>query len=59
MMLERGSRDFWVYKRDLAITAPRQQMIRQTQDGIPYLAPAAVLLSKPNTADRKTNVTSV
>lgn len=46
MMLERGSRDFWVYKRDLAITAPRQQMIRQTQDGIPYLAPAAVLLFK-------------
>lgn len=43
----------WVYKRDPAITAPRQQFIRQTLNGIPYLAPAAVLLFNAKHRRRK------
>jgi hypothetical protein len=46
MMLERGTPDIWAYKRDPAIHAPRTEIIRKTADGIPYLAPAAVLLFK-------------
>lgn len=46
MMLERGTPERWVYKRDPAISAPRAAMIRRSVTGIPYLAPAAVLLFK-------------
>ncbi|GAA3114638.1 hypothetical protein GCM10010520_68160 [Rhizobium viscosum] len=46
MMLERGTADSWVYKRDPAIGAPRAEMIRTSPGGIPYLAPEAVLLFK-------------
>jgi len=46
MMIENGTPDRWVYKRDAAITCPRGDAIRRSPDGIPYLGPAAVLLFK-------------
>ena len=46
MMLERGTPSEWVYKRDPAIRAPRAAVIRRDAAGIPYLAPATVLLFK-------------
>ena len=46
MMIERGTPQSWVYKRDPAIRAPRGDMVRLSSTGIPYLAPSAVLLFK-------------
>ena len=46
MMPERGTPATWVYKRDLSLTMPRSAMIRKTSDGLPFLAPAAILLFK-------------
>ncbi|MGZ9724245.1 nucleotidyltransferase domain-containing protein [Rhizobium miluonense] len=46
MMLERGTSSTWIYKRDPSIQAPRSEIIRISDTGIPYLAPAAVLLFK-------------
>lgn len=46
MMLECGSRETWVYKRDPRLTCPRNAIVAETADGIPYLRPAAVLLFK-------------
>lgn len=46
MMLEPGTRDSWVYKRDPTIIRPRADMVITTSDGIPYLKPAAILLFK-------------
>lgn len=46
MMIERGTPDTWVYKRDPAIRAPRRDVVLNTGDGLPYLAPSAVLLFK-------------
>lgn len=46
MMIEPGSPDRWVYKREPSISAPRKEMVARTADGIPYLKPAAVLLFK-------------
>lgn len=46
MMIERGTRDFWVYKREPSIRVPRTSAIRRTSAGIAYLAPALVLLFK-------------
>ncbi len=46
MMIEPGTPDEWVYKRDHAIRAPRTGMVAKTPEGIPYLAPPAVLLFK-------------
>lgn len=46
MMLERGTPSTWVCKRDASIHAPRSEAIRTSNAGIPYLAPAAVLLFK-------------
>lgn len=46
MMIETGSPSRWVYKRDPAIHAPRSAVVRTSAEGIPYLAPAAVLLFK-------------
>ena len=46
MMIEPGTPDLWVYKRDATITRPRADMVAVTPDGIPYLKPAAVLLFK-------------
>jgi hypothetical protein len=46
MMIEDGTADRWVYKRDPSIAFPRAEMIATTADGIPYLRPAGVLLFK-------------
>jgi hypothetical protein len=46
MMIERGTPQNWVYKRDPAISAPRADMVRFSRTRIPYLSPAAVLLFK-------------
>ena len=46
MMIEPGTPDVWVYKRDPAITRSRAEMVAMTDDGLPYLNPAAVLLFK-------------
>jgi hypothetical protein len=44
MMVDRGSPDIWVYKRDPSFTLSRTEAIRATADGIRYLAPHIVLL---------------
>ncbi len=46
MMIEPGTPDTWVYKRDPRISVPRAKMVAKTTDGIPYLGPAAILLFK-------------
>ena len=46
MMLEDGTPETWVYKRDPSIRRPRGEMVQVTAEGIPYLAPQAVLLFK-------------
>lgn len=46
MMLEDGTPETWVYKRDPSIRRPRPDVVRATADGVPYLAPEAVLLFK-------------
>lgn len=46
MMLEEGTPETWVYKRDPAINRPRREMVHVTLDGIAYLAPEAILLFK-------------
>jgi hypothetical protein len=46
MMLEPGTPQTWVCKRDPQIRAPRNEFVRSTVDGIPYLAPAPILLFK-------------
>lgn len=46
MMMECGSQQTWVYKRDPTIRMPRDHIIRTNDAGISYLAPAAVLLFK-------------
>ncbi|WP_420862134.1 nucleotidyltransferase domain-containing protein [Algirhabdus cladophorae] len=46
MMIEPGTPQTWIYKRDTAIAANRSQMINLSPDGIKYLNPAAVLLFK-------------
>ncbi|WP_337181721.1 amino acid transporter [Shinella sp.] len=46
MMLEDGTPETWVYKRDPSIRRPRGEMVRLTEEGIAYLAPEAVLLFK-------------
>jgi hypothetical protein len=46
MMIERGTKDRWFYKRNNAISQPRDQAIYQNDQGILFLAPANVLLFK-------------
>lgn len=46
MMIEPGTFETWVYKRDPTISRPRAEMVGTTAEGIPYLKPAAVLLFK-------------
>ena len=53
MMVERGTKDLWVYKRDPGFTLPRTAAVRRDRAGVPYLAPAIVLLFKAkNTRDK-------
>ncbi|MGQ2916844.1 MULTISPECIES: nucleotidyltransferase domain-containing protein [Rhizobium] len=46
MMIEPGTDESWVYKREPQISRPRTEMVSRTAGGIPYLNPAAVLLFK-------------
>jgi hypothetical protein len=46
MMIEPGTPETWVYKREPEITRPRSEMVAQTPDGVAYLKPAAILLFK-------------
>jgi hypothetical protein len=46
MMIERGTPDLWRYKRDGSLAILRDTAIRKSKTGIPYLAPALVLLFK-------------
>jgi hypothetical protein len=46
VMIEPGTTDNWVYKRDPSIVYPRAEMVLRSADGIPYLRPAAILLFK-------------
>jgi hypothetical protein len=46
VMVDPGDEHCWVYRRDVRIRASRQEMLGRSQDGIPYLRPAAVLLFK-------------
>jgi hypothetical protein len=46
MMLEDGTLDTWTYKRDPSICRPREEVVRVSAEGIPYLAPEAILLFK-------------
>jgi hypothetical protein len=53
MMVERGTKEHWVYKRDPTFTLPRAAAVRQNERGMPYLAPAIVLLFKARHARDK------
>jgi hypothetical protein len=46
VMLEPGDLQTWVFRRDPAISAPRDAMIDHGADAVPYLAPQGVLLYK-------------
>lgn len=46
MMIEPGTCETWAYKRDPSLTRPRGEAVAMTNDGIPYLRPACVLLFK-------------
>lgn len=53
MMIESGSADVWVYKRDQSVRFPRAEMVFLSGEGIPYLRPAATLLFKARHARPK------
>jgi hypothetical protein len=53
VMLEPGDETTWVYRRDESIRAPRDFMVRQTGDGIPFVAPHGALLFKAKAARPK------
>lgn len=46
MMLEDGTPETWVYKRDPSIRLPRVKAVRRAAGGVAYLAPEIVLLFK-------------
>lgn len=46
MMIERGTPDLWIYRRNPTIRMPRTNAVHRSLSGIPYLAPANVLLFK-------------
>jgi hypothetical protein len=54
VMLEPGDRQTWVYRRNSRITALRDEFVLRDRQGIPFLAPQAVLLFKA-AARRKDN----
>ena len=53
VMLEPGDESTWVYRRDESIRAPRDFMVRQTADGMPFVAPHGALLFKAKGARPK------
>jgi hypothetical protein len=46
IMLEPGTTDEWVFRRDSSVRRQRPDMIGRTIEGIPFLNPAGVLLFK-------------
>ncbi len=46
IMLEQGTVEKWVFRRNDEIWRPRSEMIGKTSDGLPFLNPAGVLLFK-------------
>ncbi len=46
MMMEPGTPDLWIYKRDHTLRMARSDAVRVSHAGIPYLAPIIVLLFK-------------
>ncbi|NIF31796.1 nucleotidyl transferase AbiEii/AbiGii toxin family protein [Enterobacter sp. Cy-643] len=56
MMLEPGTPENWVYKRDRQIKRHRDEMVGVTTTGIPYLNPSAVLLFKAKYSRAKDKV---
>ncbi len=46
VMVEPGDDEWWVFRRDDRIRAPRSEMIARTPSSIPYLRPEGVLLYK-------------
>lgn len=46
MMIEPGTPETWICKRAPAIARPRAEAVLHSPEGIPYLAPAAILLLK-------------
>ncbi|MBN9253484.1 MULTISPECIES: amino acid transporter [unclassified Mesorhizobium] len=46
MMIEPGTPDLWICKRNPTISRPRAEIIGFSREGVPYLKPAAVLLFK-------------
>jgi hypothetical protein len=48
IMLEPGTADEWVFRRDGRIRRPHADMVGRTKDGLPFLNPAGVLLFKAN-----------
>jgi hypothetical protein len=51
--LEPGDRQTWISHRDERLSLPLSDVIRRTPEGIPYLAPATVLLAKAKHARDK------
>ena len=53
VMSEPGDAGVWKCRRDESIAAPRSEILRRSAEGIPYLAPEAVLLFKAKAARPK------
>jgi hypothetical protein len=53
VMIEPGDEDWWVYRRDERVRAPRASMTGRTADGIPYLLPHGSLLYKAKSPGAK------
>jgi hypothetical protein len=50
LMLDEGDREVWIYRRDARIRRPMSAVVRQTADGLRYLAPEIQLLYKSKVA---------
>ncbi|MFC6775703.1 hypothetical protein [Methylobacterium gregans] len=46
MMIEPGTPDRWIYKRDRKIQMARRDAVHVSKTGLPYLAPVNVMLFK-------------
>lgn len=53
MMMEPGTPDLWIYKRDRTLRMARSDAVHVSQAGIPYLAPTIVLLFKAKSCREK------
>lgn len=53
MMMDRGNRKIWCYKREFSIQLPRSEAVRVSAAGISYLAPTLILLFKAKYMRRK------